>query len=188
MIHWTIWSREPGVREASLRRYGSKLVYHITVCLLFILVTVTCKYSTLTQLTYHFASYNNCSNWRSPTTMQAWHRRTRFCRTLTNIPGMFWIISQAATILPTNSLSVELGSQTQMNLDISIESNVDYSGQVTSQAMEQLPFQTSDLEIQHWVAYGLPHWREAYPWLFVRGCGYIMTVHRLSCVWMYANF
>ena len=31
MLHWTIWGREPGVHEASLRRYGSKLVYHITL-------------------------------------------------------------------------------------------------------------------------------------------------------------
>ena len=31
MLHWTIGGREPGVHEASLRRYGSKLVYHITV-------------------------------------------------------------------------------------------------------------------------------------------------------------
>ena len=53
---------EPGVHEASLRRYGSKLVCYITVYFLFTLVTVTCKYSTLTQLTYHFASYNSCSN------------------------------------------------------------------------------------------------------------------------------
>ena len=33
MLHWTIWGREPGVHEASLRRYGSKLVYHISVYL-----------------------------------------------------------------------------------------------------------------------------------------------------------
>ena len=52
----------PGVHEASLRRYGSKLVYYITVYFLYTLLTVTCKYSTLTQLTYHFASYNSCSN------------------------------------------------------------------------------------------------------------------------------
>ena len=25
MLHWTIWGKEPGVHEASLRRYGSKL-------------------------------------------------------------------------------------------------------------------------------------------------------------------
>ena len=31
MLHWTIWGREPGVREASWRRYGSKVVHHITV-------------------------------------------------------------------------------------------------------------------------------------------------------------
>ena len=31
------------VHEASVRRYGSKLVYHITVYFLFTLVTVTCK-------------------------------------------------------------------------------------------------------------------------------------------------
>ena len=31
VLHWTIWGREPGVHEASLRRYGSKLVYHITL-------------------------------------------------------------------------------------------------------------------------------------------------------------
>ena len=42
-------------------RYGSKLVYHI-VYFLFTLATVSCKYSTLTQLAYHFASYNSCSN------------------------------------------------------------------------------------------------------------------------------
>ena len=52
MFHWPIWGREPGVHEASLRRYGSKLVYNITVYFLFTLVTVTYKYSTLTQLTY----------------------------------------------------------------------------------------------------------------------------------------
>ena len=28
-----------------------------------------------------------------PTSMQKWHRRTRFCLTLTNIPDVFWIIS-----------------------------------------------------------------------------------------------
>ena len=53
-----------------MRRYGSKFVYHITVYFLFTLVTVTCKYSTLTQLTYNFASYNSCSNWRPPTSMK----------------------------------------------------------------------------------------------------------------------
>ena len=39
------------VHEASLRKYGSKLVYHITVYFLFTLVRGTCKYSTLTQRT-----------------------------------------------------------------------------------------------------------------------------------------
>ena len=34
---------EPGVHEASLRKYGSKLVYHITVYFLFTLVTVDFK-------------------------------------------------------------------------------------------------------------------------------------------------
>ena len=82
MLHWTIWGREPGVHEASLRRYGRKLGYHITVYFLFTLVTVTCKYNTLTQLMYHSASYNSCSNWRPPTSIQAWQWRTRFCRTL----------------------------------------------------------------------------------------------------------
>ena len=91
MLHWTIWDREPGVHEGDLRRYGSKLIYHITVYFLFTLVTVTCKNSKLKHLTYHFASYNSCSNWRPPTSMQAWHRRTRFWRTLTSIPGLFWI-------------------------------------------------------------------------------------------------
>ena len=86
MLHWTIWGREPGVHEASLRRYESKLVYHITVYFLFALVTVTCKYSILTQ-----AFYNSCSYCQPPTSMQAWHRRTRFCRILTDIPGVFWI-------------------------------------------------------------------------------------------------
>ena len=107
MLHWTIWDREPGVHEASLRRYGSKLVYHITVYFLFALVTVTCEYSTLTQLTYHFASYNSCSNWRPPTTMQAWHRCTRFYRTLTNIPGVFWITGFTVPRFPTSNCSVE---------------------------------------------------------------------------------
>ena len=93
MLHWTIWGGEPGVQEASLRRYGSKLVYYITIYFLFTLVTVTCKYSTLTQLTYHFASYNSCSIWWPPTSVQTWHRRTWFCRTLTNILDVFWIIS-----------------------------------------------------------------------------------------------
>ena len=101
MLHWTIWGREPGVHEASLRRYGSKFVYHITVYFLFTLVTVTCKYSTLTQLTYHFAS------WRPPTSMQAWHRRIRFCRTLTNIPGVFWITGFTDPRFPTSNCSVE---------------------------------------------------------------------------------
>ena len=40
--------------------------------------TYTCKYNTLTQLMYHFASYSSCSNWQPPTSMQTWHRRTRF--------------------------------------------------------------------------------------------------------------
>ena len=52
MLHWTIWGRGPGIHEANLRKYGSKLVYHITIYFLFTLVTVTCKYSILTQLTY----------------------------------------------------------------------------------------------------------------------------------------
>ena len=72
---------------------------------LFTLITVTCQYSTLTQLTYHFASYNSCSNWRPLISMHTWHRRTRLWRTLTNILDVFWI-SQAATILATNSMSV----------------------------------------------------------------------------------
>ena len=37
VLHWTIWGREPGVHEASLMRYDSKLVYHITVYFLFTL-------------------------------------------------------------------------------------------------------------------------------------------------------
>ena len=119
----------------SLRRYGSKLVYHITIYFLFTLVSVTCKYSTLTQLTYHFASYNSCSNWRPPTSMQPWHRRTRFCRTLTNIPGAFWI-SQAATILVTNSMSVSTGVSNTSEFRYSHRNNEGDSGQVTSQAME----------------------------------------------------
>ena len=100
MLHWTIWDRELGVHEASLRRYGSKLVCHIrpTIYFLFTLVTVICKYSILIQLTYLFASYNSCSNWWPPTSMQAWYRRTRSCRVLTNIPGMFWITGFADPI------------------------------------------------------------------------------------------
>ena len=70
MLHWTIWGREPGVHEASLCRYGSKLVYHITVYFLFTLVTVTCKHSTFTQLTCNFVSYNSCSNWRPANSMK----------------------------------------------------------------------------------------------------------------------
>ena len=108
MLHWTIWGREPRVHEASLRRYGSKLVYHITVYFLFTLVTVTCKYIRLTQLMYHFASYNSCSNWWPPTAMQAWHRCTRFCCTLTSIPGVFWITGFTDPRFPTSNCSVEL--------------------------------------------------------------------------------
>ena len=107
MLHWTIWGKEPGVHEASLRRYGSKLVYHITVYFLFTLVTVTCKYRILTQLTYHFASYNSSSNWRPPKSMQACHRRARFCRTLTNDPGVFWITGFTDPRLHTSNCSVE---------------------------------------------------------------------------------
>ena len=69
--------------------------------------------------------------------MQARRRRTGFCRTLTNIPGMFLIISQAATILATNiPCPFLLGSQTQVTLDIPIENNEGDSGHVTSQAIE----------------------------------------------------
>ena len=107
MLHWTIWGREPGVHEASLRRYGSKLVYHITVYFLFTLGTVTCKYSTFTQLMYLFASYNSCSNWRPPTSMKAWHRRTKFCRTLTNIPGVCCITASTDPRFSTSNCSVE---------------------------------------------------------------------------------
>ena len=107
MLHWTIWGTEPEVHEASLRRYGSKLVYHITVYFLFTIVTLTCKYSILTQLTYHFASYNSCSNWRPPTSMQAWHRRTKFCRPMTDVPGVFWITSFMDPRVPTSNCSVE---------------------------------------------------------------------------------
>ena len=109
MLHWTILGWEPGIHDASLRTYGNELVCHNTVYFLFTLLTVTCKYSTLTLLTYHFASYNICSDWQPPTSMQTWHRRTRFCRTLTNIPDVFWIISLSATILVTNSMSVSTG-------------------------------------------------------------------------------
>ena len=149
MLHWTIWGREPGVRIASLTRCGSKPVYHIIVYFLFTLVTVTYKYSTLTQLTYHFASYNSCSNWRSPTSMQKWHRRTRFCRTLTNIPGMFLIISLVAAILATNSMSVYTGVSNTSEFRYSHTNNEGNSDLVTSQAMEYgRPFQFSDQEIQ----------------------------------------
>ena len=95
---------EPGVHEASLRKYGSKLVYHIIVYFLFTLVTVTCKYSTLTQLTYNFASCNSCSNWRPPTLMQPWHRRTWFCRTLIKYP---WCVLNNGPQVPTSNCSVE---------------------------------------------------------------------------------
>ena len=40
MLHWKFWGKEPGVHGASLRRYGSKLVYHITVYFLFAFFTV----------------------------------------------------------------------------------------------------------------------------------------------------
>ena len=107
MTNWTIRGRGLGVHEASVRRYGSKRDYHISVYFLFTLVTVTCKYSIMTQLTYHFASYNSCSNWRLPASMQAWHRRTRFCRTLTNIPGVFRITGFTDYRFPTSNCSVE---------------------------------------------------------------------------------
>ena len=110
MLHWTIWGREPGVHEASLRRYGSKLVYDITVYFLISLVTVTCKCSISTQLTYHFASYNSCSYWRPPISMQAWHRRTRFYHTLTNIPGVFWITGFMDPIGGCSSEQFEVGN------------------------------------------------------------------------------
>ena len=107
MLHWTIWDREPEVHEASIRRYGSKLVYHITVYFLFRLGRVTYKYSILTQLTYHFASYNSCPNCRPPISMQSWHRRTRFCSTLTNILGEFWITGFTDPRFPTSNCSVQ---------------------------------------------------------------------------------
>ena len=107
MLHWTIRGREPGVHEASLRRCGSKHVYHIAVYFLYTLITVTCKCTILTQLTYHFATYNSCSNWRPRTSMQAWHWHTRFCRTLTNIPGVFWIIGFTDPRFSTSNCSVE---------------------------------------------------------------------------------
>ena len=110
MLHWTIWSREPGVHETSLRRYGSKLVYHITVYFMFTYVTVSYKYSTLTELTYHFASYNSCSTWRPPTSMQSWHRPRRFCHTLTNIPGVFWIIDFTVPIKGCSTEQFEVGN------------------------------------------------------------------------------
>ena len=112
MLHSTIWGWDPEVHESSLRRYGSKHVYHITVYFLFTLVTVTCKNSIglLTQLTYHFASYNSCSNWLPPTSMQAWHRRTSFCRTLTNIPGVFWITGFTDPIGGCSTEQFEVGN------------------------------------------------------------------------------
>ena len=105
MLHRTIWGREPGVHEANLRRYGSKLVYHITIYFLFTLV-INCKYSILTQLTYLFAFYHSCSNWWPPTSMQAWHRHIRFCRTLTNIPGVFCKTGFTDPRFPTSNCSV----------------------------------------------------------------------------------
>ena len=111
MLHWTIWGRESGVHEAILRRYDSKLVYHITVYFLFTLVTVTCKYSTVTQLTYHFASYNSYSNWQAPTSMQTWRRRTRFCRTHSpSFPSLHIrhsSFSNPSVALPTSQLILQ---------------------------------------------------------------------------------
>ena len=49
---------------------------------------------------------------------------------------MLLIISQAATILATNSMSVLLGSQTQVTSDIPLENNEGDSDQETWQAME----------------------------------------------------
>ena len=51
-------------------------------------------------------------------------------------PWYALIISQEATILATNSMSVSTGVQTQVTLDIPIENNEGNSGQLTSQAME----------------------------------------------------
>ena len=112
MLYSTIWGRKPGIHEANLRRYGSKLVCHITVYFLFALVTVTCKYSTLTYVTYHFASYNHCSNLRPPTSIQAWHRHTRFCLILTNIPGVLnnWLHGPQVPYLKLFSGASPMGS------------------------------------------------------------------------------
>ena len=97
MLHWTIWGRQLGVREGDIK-------VNLSITLVYFLLTLvidTCKYSKLTQLMYHFTSYSSCSNWRPPTSMQVWHRHTRFCRTLTNIPGVFWILaSQTPDSLP----------------------------------------------------------------------------------------
>ena len=112
MLHWTIWGREPRVHEAGLRRYGSKFVYHITVYFSFTLITVTCKYSVLTQLTYHFASYNSCSNCRSPTSMQTWFGFLRRSLTSQVISIAFYIEREMTDKFCSEALILTWGSFT----------------------------------------------------------------------------
>ena len=110
MLHWTIWGREPGVYDASLRRNGSKLVYHITVYFLFTLVSYL-QVQYIDTINVPFCILQQLLKLTPPTSMQTWHRRTIFWRTLTNIPNVF-LIKQADEIL--GHLAEEASSRVEL--------------------------------------------------------------------------
>ena len=125
MLHWTIWGREPGVHEASLRRYGSKLDYHITVYFLFILVTessysnlsgrftyVTAHSPTLPPLYLRHSSFSNPSV-ASPTSQLILQPFRRFTYVTAHSPTLppFYLrhssFSNSSVASPTSQLILQ---------------------------------------------------------------------------------
>ena len=70
------------------------MAVNLSITLLSIFIYISYSYlqiQYIDTINVPFWNLKRCSNWRPPTSMQTWHRRKRFCRTLTTIPGVFWI-------------------------------------------------------------------------------------------------
>ena len=107
MLHWTIRGREPGVHEASLRRYGSKLVL-LHYCLFFIYIsysyleiqhidTINVPFCILQQLLKLMASNLNASMTSAYKILAAPWQISLVC----------WITGFTDPRFPTSNCSVE---------------------------------------------------------------------------------
>ena len=128
--------------------------------------------------------------WQPPTSMKAWHRRNRFCRTLSNIPGSFQIVSQAATVLGINSMSESTGIWVYVSPNISGLPSLKPLLQIFMPHLFQLMGQVAQAarrlatdrmaRVRFWMMEG---WR-----LFFTPCPTGPGVHPASCKTSYRGF